>query len=125
VQRFEQNGQTYDAFYARLVPGSASESVEAGQEVKAGDVVGRLGNSGNSDSPHLHFHVMDSPNPLASNGLPYVFESMDLVGTTDDEASTRAQEGEPLELTSENPPGEQTDRMPLYLDVVDLQPAQP
>jgi len=42
--------------------------------VDAGDQVGRLGNSGNTDSPHLHFHVMDSPNPLASNGLPFVLE---------------------------------------------------
>ncbi|MGI9028774.1 MAG: M23 family metallopeptidase [Ilumatobacteraceae bacterium] len=53
VARFEQNGQTYYAFYAHLVPGSAAESVEVGQEIKAGEVVGRLGNSGNSDSPHL------------------------------------------------------------------------
>jgi murein DD-endopeptidase MepM/ murein hydrolase activator NlpD len=124
VQRFEQNGQTYYAFYAHLVPGSASESVQVGQEVKAGDVVGRLGNSGNSDAPHLHFHVMDTPNPLASNGLPYVFESLDLVGTADgEEALIASSGGEPVELTPGGPTGQREDEMPLYLDVVNLQPA--
>jgi hypothetical protein len=40
-------------------------------------VLGLLGNSGNTDAPHLHFHVMDGPAPLASNGLPYEFASFE------------------------------------------------
>jgi murein DD-endopeptidase MepM/ murein hydrolase activator NlpD len=44
-------------------------------------VIAHLGNSGNSDAPHLHFHVMDSPLPLASNGLPFLIDSFDLAGT--------------------------------------------
>ena len=80
VQKFEQNGQTYYAFYAHLVPGSATAAVKVGQQVKAGDPIGKLGNSGNSSAPHLHFHVMDAPNPLASNGLPFEFESFTLSG---------------------------------------------
>ena len=122
VQRFEQDGHTYYAFYAHLVPGSASGSVEVGQEIKAGDLIGRLGNSGNSSSPHLHFHVMDSPNPLASNGLPYVFDSLVMEGTADGLAALDAadQGGEPLALTADGPTGERTDAMPLWLDVMTL-----
>ncbi|HEV2727166.1 MAG TPA: M23 family metallopeptidase, partial [Solirubrobacterales bacterium] len=59
------------AFYAHLQPGSAT--VKPGQRVAIGQVLGRLGNSGNTDAPHLHFHVMDSPSPLASNGIPFRF----------------------------------------------------
>ncbi len=61
------------AFYAHLKTGSVR--VKKGQKIKAGKVIGLLGNTGNTDSPHLHFHVMDGPSPLQSNGLPYVFKS--------------------------------------------------
>jgi murein DD-endopeptidase MepM/ murein hydrolase activator NlpD len=67
------------AFYAHLQPGSAR--VQVGDVVTRGQVLGLLGNSGNSDAPHLHFHVMDGPSPLASNGLPYVFRSFVGEGT--------------------------------------------
>lgn len=80
VRRFTQDGQDDDAFDAHLTPGSAGAAVTAGQQVAAGDQVGALGNSGNSDAPHLHFHVMVGPNPLASNGLPYVFDPLTMVG---------------------------------------------
>jgi hypothetical protein len=53
------------AFYAHLKPGSVA--VQAGDEVRAGDVIGRTGNSGSSTGPHLHFHVMDRPSALRSN----------------------------------------------------------
>jgi hypothetical protein len=61
------------AFYAHLQPGSLA--VHPGDHVKTGDVLGKLGNTGNSDAPHLHFQVMDGPSPLSSNSLPYVFSS--------------------------------------------------
>ena len=67
------------AFYAHMQPGSLT--VEEGDEVTKGQVLGLLGNTGNSDGPHLHFHVMDGPGPLSSNGLPYRFESFDVTGT--------------------------------------------
>jgi len=35
-----------------------------GQTVEAAG--GRYGNTGNSDGPHLHFHVMDGPSARAS-----------------------------------------------------------
>jgi hypothetical protein len=59
------------AFYAHLQPGSLR--FEVGDTIREGEVLGLLGNTGNSDAPHLHFHVMDGPEPLASNGLPYEF----------------------------------------------------
>lgn len=67
------------AFYAHLQPGSLT--VDVGDHVKRGEVLGLLGNSGNSDLPHLHFHVMDTPSPLASDGLPYEFRSFGSEGT--------------------------------------------
>jgi hypothetical protein len=67
------------AFYAHLQPGTIR--VKVGEKVKVGQTLGLLGNSGNSDGPHLHFHIMDSPRPLASNGVPYRFSSFKVEGT--------------------------------------------
>jgi murein DD-endopeptidase MepM/ murein hydrolase activator NlpD len=61
------------AFYGHLQPGSLR--VKAGDHVKRGDVLGLVGNSGNSDEPHLHFHVMDRGSPLESEGVPFLFDS--------------------------------------------------
>ncbi|MFK0236649.1 M23 family metallopeptidase [Streptomyces vinaceus] len=66
--------------YAHLKPGSTKGRVHVGQKVQAGVQIGQLGNSGNSDGPHLHFQVMDGPEPLAANGLPFVFSTMTLQG---------------------------------------------
>jgi hypothetical protein len=66
------------AFYAHLRPGSLR--VKPGDRVKRGQVVGLVGNSGNSTEPHLHFHLMDGTSPLGSEGIPYVHDSFELVG---------------------------------------------
>lgn len=63
-------GEGRYALFAHMQPGSVAVSV--GQTVAVGQVLGRVGNSGNSSEPHLHFHVHDGPSPLASNGLPYL-----------------------------------------------------
>lgn len=63
------------AFYAHLQPGSLRVSL--GQRVKKGQVVGLLGNSGNSTAPHLHFHVGDTSSPLGTEGQPFVFDLYD------------------------------------------------
>jgi murein DD-endopeptidase MepM/ murein hydrolase activator NlpD len=51
--------------------------------VKVGQTLGLLGNTGNSDAPHLHFHIMDSPHPLLANGLPYRFSNFTVEGSID------------------------------------------
>jgi murein DD-endopeptidase len=66
-------GNGFYAFYGHLQPGSIRVAV--GQRVRAGDVLARLGNSGNSNAPHLHFQVGDAPSLLAGNGVAYVFDS--------------------------------------------------
>jgi murein DD-endopeptidase MepM/ murein hydrolase activator NlpD len=42
--------------------------------VQRGDVLGLLGNSGQSSAPHLHFHVTEGPSLLGANGVPYAFD---------------------------------------------------
>ncbi|MFI0366398.1 M23 family metallopeptidase [Actinomadura sp. 1N219] len=59
------------AVFAHLRHGSVR--VRKGDRVRAGDVLGEVGNSGNSSEPHLHFHLMDRPRPLAAAGLPFAF----------------------------------------------------
>ena len=69
------------ALYAHLQPGSLR--VRPGDTVRPGQVIGLVGNSGNSSEPHLHFHVMDGPggqSNLGANGLPYVFDRFRLTG---------------------------------------------
>jgi hypothetical protein len=58
------------SFYAHLMSGSVT--VKPGWKVKRGERIGRLGNSGNSTGPHLHFQLMDGPT-LFSRGLPCRF----------------------------------------------------
>jgi murein DD-endopeptidase MepM/ murein hydrolase activator NlpD len=52
--------------------------VKVGDRLTTGQLIGSLGNTGNSDAPHLHFHVMSTPDPLRSDGLPFLFDSFRL-----------------------------------------------
>ena len=67
------------SFYAHLATDSVT--VEKGQKVKQGQVLGKLGNSGNSTGPHLHFQLMAGPSMLTARGLPCHFRNIvDLTG---------------------------------------------
>lgn len=66
------------AFYAHLQPGSLR--VKLGDRVKKGQVLGLVGNTGNSTEPHLHFHIADNNSPLGSEGIPYALETLDVMG---------------------------------------------
>lgn len=44
--------------------------VRRGEFVRQGQMVGEVGNSGNSSEPHLHFQVQDSPHFLLAASLP-------------------------------------------------------
>jgi D-alanyl-D-alanine carboxypeptidase len=67
------------ACYAHMVNGSIR--VMPGDAVKEGQVIGLMGNSGNSDLPHLHFQVVtDTPSFLGAEGYPHVYRSFDSLG---------------------------------------------
>ncbi len=66
------------AFYAHMQTGSVT--VKPGDRVKRGDVLGKLGNTGNTSAPHLHFQLMQGPSALGSNGIPYVLDRFLLAG---------------------------------------------
>ena len=66
------------AFYAHLQQGKIS--VKVGDKVRRGQVLGLVGNSGNSTEPHLHFHISDANSPLGSDGLPFAFPSFEVQG---------------------------------------------
>ena len=74
------------AFYAHFQPGSLR--VRPGDHVETGDILGLLGNSGNSDAPHLHFQLSDGPDVLTSASLPFVIDGWTLAGIVSDELST-------------------------------------
>jgi murein DD-endopeptidase MepM/ murein hydrolase activator NlpD len=64
------------AAYAHMTPGSVA--VKVGDVVRTGDVLGRVGHSGNSTAPHLHFQLMDRPDPRHANGIPCVFREFEI-----------------------------------------------
>jgi peptidase M23-like protein len=66
------------AMYAHLQPGSIR--VKVGDRVTVGQVIGLVGNTGNSSEPHLHFQLMNHNNPLGSDGLPYTFATFYAAG---------------------------------------------
>lgn len=68
------HGQNEFSMSAHLQPGSVR--VKVGNQVKTGDVIGKLGSSGNSTEPHLHFQLSDTPDPLLSAGLPLNFTNV-------------------------------------------------
>jgi murein DD-endopeptidase len=72
-------GGGHFAFYAHLQPGSLR--VKLGDKVRRGQVVGLVGNSGNSTEPHLHFHIENGSSPLGAEGLPYSLASFEVVGS--------------------------------------------
>jgi murein DD-endopeptidase MepM/ murein hydrolase activator NlpD len=66
-------GQGLFALYAHLQPQSLQ--VKVGDKVKTGQLLGLVGNSGNSHLPHLHFQVANAPLALGAEGVPYVLRS--------------------------------------------------
>jgi len=66
------------AFYAHLIKGTLQ--VKVGDKVTKGQVIAQLGNTGNANASHMHFHLMNGPSVLGSSGLPYVIDSFDYQG---------------------------------------------
>jgi hypothetical protein len=93
------------AFYAHIRPGTVA--VKVGDRVTKGQEIGRLGNSGSSTAPHLHFHVMSSTQPLTATNLPFEIEAFDLQGTAAESGFVPASDA-----------GPRTDELPLIDSVV-------
>jgi len=62
------------AFVAHLQNGSVV--VKQGDDVTAGQPVGKCGNSGNSSAPHIHLHTQDTPTFNRGNGLNMIFKNI-------------------------------------------------
>ena len=111
------------AFYAHLKPGSLT--VKVGDDLKAGQSIAALGNSGNSDAPHLHFHVMDGPDPLAANGLPFVIKSFKLTGrVTSQAALDKLFTGQPSPMQPGFAARDESEVSPLVLDLMNYSAGQ-
>ncbi|OBB57433.1 peptidase M23 [Mycobacterium sp. 852013-51886_SCH5428379] len=105
------------AFYGHLKTGSIT--VRPGDRLSTGQVIGALGNSGNTDAPHLHFHVMSTPDPLKSDGLPFVIDSFSLDNRlASNDALDPLLAGEPAAMQPDFAPRAETDVSPLVLDVM-------
>ena len=66
------NGES--SFYGHMIMDSLT--VAKGDAVKQGQVIGRVGHTGLSNCPHLHFQLMDKPDILTGRGLPCSFTNL-------------------------------------------------
>ncbi len=106
------------ALYAHLKKGSVIPS--RGDFVSRGQLLGFLGNSGNTDGPHLHFEIMAAPSSLGANGLPFVFNKMQYQGAIKGTLQSFFDEllsGGSVEVDPAGN-GMRTRQMPLTLDVM-------
>ncbi|GJM16685.1 MAG: hypothetical protein DHS20C13_20120 [Thermodesulfobacteriota bacterium] len=84
--------------YAHLIPGS-NDHLEVGDFVAKGEMVGLLGNTGQSGAPHLHFQVMDGNSIAQAEGVAFEFEQFDDIGRLlDVEEEDGDNEGDGLDL---------------------------
>ena len=105
--------------YAHLQPGSIAVAI--GDEVAAGQPLARLGNSGNSLAPHLHFGLLDGLDPSRANSVPFVVDRYTVSGAVEPASSLAAFTGTgPLRRRTDTAPVPQSGTLPLNLDVIDV-----
>ena len=102
-------------FYGHLRQGSVR--VREGQAVVAGDELGALGNSGQSDAPHLHIHVSDGASALGADGRAFAFSRYELAGHVPSLAVLETPEGW---VHSPEPRRALTDELPVDNAVIDF-----
>ena len=78
------------AYYMHLQPGSLR--VKVGDRVRPGQVMARVGASGDAREPHLHFEVTTSPKPIAGEGVPYLIDRYSIKSTSDGPAELHTHE---------------------------------
>ena len=66
------------SYFGHLRQGSIE--VSEGQYVKRGQIIGRVGSSGVSPGPHLHYHLQTGPNLFVDQGLPVQFSQFIVTG---------------------------------------------
>jgi hypothetical protein len=115
-------GEKRYALYAHLQPGSIK--VHPGERVHPGQVMGLVGDTGNSIVPHLHFQVMDGLSSFSSNGLPYEISNFEMTGKSPGtEAFDLAESnGTPLPVTPISPPQTVKQAMPLDQTIISFGP---
>jgi murein DD-endopeptidase MepM/ murein hydrolase activator NlpD len=84
-----------------------------GETVTTGQVLGLLGNTGNSSAPHLHFQLSDGPDVLTATSLPFVIDEWTLAGTV-------APESTATDVRVVGPRDPQIGTLPLDLTVADF-----
>lgn len=104
----DMGGGVY-ASYAHLKAGSLK--VRQGDRISAGQVVARVGSSGNSLAPHLHFQVSNAVEPLAGEGLPFALQTFTLVGRVSSLATMLS--GGAWSASDAQPTRQVTDELPL------------
>lgn len=67
------------AVYCHFKPGSVT--VKAGQKITKGQLIGKVGNSGDSDAPHLHFGLHSEFPYYISESIPYYIASLEKIGS--------------------------------------------
>ncbi|HEY0703225.1 MAG TPA: M23 family metallopeptidase [Candidatus Acidoferrales bacterium] len=115
-------GNNHFALYAHLQPGKIR--VHQGDTVKRGQVLGLVGNSGNSVAPHLHFHIVNNLSPLAANGQPYEIAAFEVTAKSPGTSAFDQAEanGTPLPTTPLTPPQHVTNGLPLDQLIINFQP---
>jgi murein DD-endopeptidase MepM/ murein hydrolase activator NlpD len=78
------------AYYMHLQPGSLR--VKPGDCVRRGQVLARVGGSGDAREPHLHFEVTTSSKVLAGEGEPYLIDRYRCKITSDEPAELHTHE---------------------------------
>ncbi len=108
------------AMYAHLLKGSLK--VKVGDQVKKGDVIAELGNTGNSNASHMHFQLMDGPSLLGADGLPYVIDELTYVGQVGPTSILDADDFLTGTFLPAAPPAAEprTEQLPLVLAIVDF-----
>jgi murein DD-endopeptidase MepM/ murein hydrolase activator NlpD len=109
------------AFYAHMQKGSVK--VVPGDHVRRGQILGKLGNTGNTSAPHLHFHLMDGPSVLGSNGVPYMMDSFVFAGQVSEAEAATGVEGDWSKGLSHTP-SPRHGQFPLDLAIIDFPPTK-
>jgi Peptidase family M23 len=114
-----QIGPGLYVLYAHLDPGSVK--VHIGEQVTRGQLLGLIGTSGNSTTPHLHFQIMTTPEFFPTDSVPYVFDQFRLLGRVPDriwDDNLGLQPTGTLPFVPAKPAGLRQDELPLDRDVV-------